>query len=88
MKVGETIDGKTVHGGMYKYCGTHGLPLGILLDTLKSWNAVIDWQDFIADMSREGAKKQTIRARILEAVELPPKEKQVFKERLDKLLSQ
>jgi len=86
MQSGITTEGKAVLAGMYKYCGTYGLPLGILIDELTRCNCVIDWCDFITDMSHEGAKPRTIRARILEAVELPPKEKTEFTNRLDMAL--
>ena len=86
-QVGITNDNKPVFGDTYKYCGTYGLPLGILIDEIEKIGGVIDWESHIADMRKEGANFRTIRARILAEHFLPPLEKRGFMERLDICLS-
>lgn len=53
--------------GVFKYVGTYGLPLEVVIDKLKHYNITIDWMDYITDALNEGHNPRTIQARILEA---------------------
>lgn len=70
---------------MFKYVGTHGLPLEVVLETLKKNNMVIDWMNYATDALREGHNPRTIKARILEAVGdvYGPKDKEKINNRLN-----
>jgi hypothetical protein len=66
--IGITTDDKPVVAGVYKMCGTHGLPLEIVLDYFRTHVLIISWSDFIIDALNEGTSSRTIRAKILSAM--------------------
>lgn len=86
---GVTVDGKIVVSDTFKFVGTHGLPLDVLLHVLKDKGLVIDWLDFIQDARRDGWKDRTIRARILAAVAdvFGPAYKNEFDKQFSKIIS-
>ena len=67
MLIKMTTDGREVCGGLFKYVGTHGLPLEMILQEIERAGAVMDWVNYITDALRDGHKIETIRARISEA---------------------
>lgn len=86
---GMTVDDKIVVSDTFKFVGTHGLPLDVLLHVLKDKGLVIDWLDFIQDARRDGWKDRTIRARILAAVAdvFGPSYRNEFDKQLSKIIS-
>lgn len=65
---GVTTDGLSVMSGMFKYAGTHGIPLDFILMHLKKNNQVMDWIDYIKGALKDGHKPKNIKAKILSAV--------------------
>lgn len=61
---GLTADHKRVVSGTYKFCGTYGLPIDMLVDYLRDHKIVIDWVDFITEALHEGMKITTLRAKL------------------------
>lgn len=85
---GKTPEGKIVFGDIFKYSGTHGLPLEVILDNLKSLNAVVDWYDYITSALADGHKINTIKSRIIAAIgdAYGSKYREKFAEKLEKLI--
>jgi hypothetical protein len=54
--------------GAFRFIGTHGLPLELVLSFLKDHGQVIAWDDFVKDALKDCWKPRTIRARIAAAV--------------------
>lgn len=65
---GVTTSGHYVVGGVFSLYDTRGLPLDVVLDTLKERNIVPDWPLFCMDALRAGWKPSTIKTRIADAV--------------------
>jgi alanyl-tRNA synthetase len=65
---GITPEGRLVVSDAFKFVGTHGLPLDVLLHVLKQNDLVVDWIDFVDDARADGWKYRTIRARVIAAV--------------------
>lgn len=59
-----TVNGKRVVSGLYKFYGTYGLPIDMIVDVLRDKKIVIDWVDFITDALKEGMKITTLRAKL------------------------
>lgn len=65
---GITVDNIPTFKSMFKYVGTHGIPLEIVLMFMQKHNMVMDWMEYIKDALKDGHKPRTIRARIISAV--------------------
>lgn len=65
---GKTIDGNPVFAGVFRFIGTHGLPLEIVLSEFQKKGWVIEWTDYISDALKDGANFKNIKARISVAV--------------------
>lgn len=66
--VGVTPDNKYVIDGVYKYVGTIGLPLDIVLEELKDHDLVVSWPHYCMDGLKEGASPRSIKAKIYDSV--------------------
>jgi len=65
---GITIEGNTVFAGVFKFVGTHGLPLEVILHKFKENNHVVDWCDYILMALKDGHNPKTIKSNIIAAV--------------------
>lgn len=63
-QTGTTECGKMVVGGVYSMCGTHGIPLCVILTYFRENNLAIDCPDFIKDALEEGANIRSVKAKI------------------------
>lgn len=54
--------------GVFDLVGTHGLPLEIALEGLKSRGAMPDWLDYWTEATKGGAKPAGVRFRLSNAV--------------------
>ena len=66
--VGETVDGKTVYAGVYKFYETHGLPIDIILEALRDKNAIPCWVSFHREARMAGMKHTRILSKLDEAL--------------------
>ncbi len=68
MDGGYIVGSHRIMRGMFKFVGTYGLPLEVVIDFLNKRNITIDWVDYCTDALKDGHNPSTIKARILEAV--------------------
>ena len=54
--------------GVFDFVGTHGVPLEIVLDLLKSKGLMPDWLDYIDSAVRQGAKQTRVRLQLSNAI--------------------
>lgn len=57
---GRTVDGRAVVSGVYRVHETSGVPLDVILESVRERGMLVDWQSFVreavaAGMSRERA---------------------------------
>lgn len=65
---GKTTDDKLVIGNVFSLIGSHGLPLEVVLNWANENNLIIDWVNYIEGALKDGAKIETVKARISSAV--------------------
>lgn len=58
--VGKTEDEKVVVAGVYRTYETEGLPLDVILDSLRSRGAVPDWEAFVREAEDAGMGRDRI----------------------------
>lgn len=58
--VGRTSDGKIVVTEVFKFYETEGLPLDVILETLRVRDMVPDWLAFVFEATRAGMKFERI----------------------------
>lgn len=52
----------------FRFVGTHGVPLELVLSFFKDNGLLIAWDSFVTDALKDGWKKRTIRARASAAI--------------------
>ena len=65
---GFTTDNRMVVGGVYRFTATYGLPLDIVIAYLNSHKIVIDWPDFILEAIGEAHSRDSLKTKILSAI--------------------
>lgn len=58
--VGRTVDGKTVVSGVYRFFETHGLPLDVVLSTLREKHHVPCWMSLYRECASAGMGHERI----------------------------
>lgn len=66
--VGRTSDGKLVVTEVFKFYETEGLPLDVILETLRDQNMMPDWMDFMLEAVRAKMKIPRILAMLDAAI--------------------
>lgn len=66
--VGQTTDGKVVVEGVYRFFETHGLPLDVLLDRLRSRGIIPSWLSFYDEARKAGMKHERILSKLSESL--------------------
>ena len=67
-KIAETTDGKAVVSGVYKTFETHGLPLDVLIGSIRDKNAIPCWVSFHQEAVAAGMKHERILSKLDEAL--------------------
>ncbi len=65
---GKTIDGRFTVNNVFSLIGTHGIPLEVVLGYIKDKGYVVDWEVYVSDAMKDGAKLRSIRGKIIAAV--------------------
>jgi len=63
-KKGQTQDGKTVVGDVFKLFDSSGVPMDALLSAINDKGMVVDWVDFINEALLRGWTEKTLRQRL------------------------
>lgn len=63
-----TPEGRRVMKNVYRFSGTHGLPLDFILQEFRQHNCVVDWLDYWEQACREMDPK-AVHVRILTSLE-------------------
>lgn len=63
-----TVDGKRVIKGGFKLVNEAGIPMEMLLETLKEQNLVLDWEDFCREALNAEWRIKTIISKMEEAI--------------------
>jgi alanyl-tRNA synthetase len=66
--VGRTEGGVDVVSGVYRFYETHGLPLDVVLETLKSREAMPCWTAFYQEATAAGMKHKRILSKLEESI--------------------
>jgi alanyl-tRNA synthetase len=59
-KVGESVDGRVVVSGVYRFYETHGIPLDVLLESMQAKSLLPDWLAFLREAQAAGMKKERV----------------------------
>ncbi len=54
--------------GVFSFVGTHGIPLEVVLEMMKSKGWVVSWPDYVRESMRQGSKMRTVRSRVMSSV--------------------
>lgn len=54
--------------GVFSFVGTHGIPLEVVLEMMKSKGLVVSWPDYVERAMEQGAKMRTVRAKVMVSV--------------------
>lgn len=63
---GKTEDGKIIIGGAFKFIDTHGLPLAVIMDQLRSSDMGFCVMCFIRDAEKAGWRPDKIKSTLVE----------------------
>ncbi len=67
-RVGQTVDGKAIYSGVYKFFETHGMPLDILIGMMREKNSIPCWVSFHREARAAGMKHARILSKLDEAL--------------------
>ena len=65
---GKTVDNKFTVDNVFYLVGTHGIPLEVVLGYIKDNGFVVDWELYVLDAMKDGAKLRSIRGKVLAAI--------------------
>ena len=66
--VGKTQDGRDVVSGVFRFYESVGLPLDIILDTIRENNTIPDWTAFYKEAKAAGMKHDRIISKLEESI--------------------
>lgn len=65
---GYTTDGKVVIKGIFRFFETTGLPLDVIIHSLKDRDCIPSWYDYFLEAKAAGIPPERIKSRLEEAI--------------------